>query len=99
MYDSDYNVAFDATLQELENDPSRIYQIYLDTDATEETARAFQAAFATADDNFRYKKTRAYREEKHYIESAALYLIWIIPAFLILLAIGLRISSSRSASG
>ena len=97
VYDSDYNVTFYATLQELENDPSRIYQVYLDADATEETARAFQAAFATADNNFRYKKTRAYREEKHYIESAALYLVWVIPIFLILLAISLRITSSRSA--
>ena len=94
VYDSDYNITFDTTLQNLENNPSRVYQAYLNSDATEETAKNFEAAFATAEDNFRYKKTRSYREEKYYIEAASLYLVWIMPALLILLGIKLRSSAS-----
>ena len=94
VYDSDYNITFGTTLQDLENNPSKVYQAYLNSDATEETAKNFEEAFATAEDNFRYKKTRSYREEKHYIEAASLYLVWVIPALLILLGIKLRSSAA-----
>lgn len=94
VYDSDYNINFHATLQHLENNPSQVYQAYIEAGASEGTAKNFEAAFATAADNFRYKKTRSYREEKHYIESASLYLVWVIPVLLILLGIKLRTSAS-----
>lgn len=94
VYDSDYNVVFDATLQDLENDPYPVYQAYIGLGASDDTAKLFQEAFATEADNFRYKKTRAYREEKYHIEVAALYLVWVIPVFLILVGIRLRYSAA-----
>ncbi len=94
VYDSDYNVVFGATLQDLENDPYRVYQAYIGVGTPDDTAKLFQKAFATEADNFRYKKTRVYREEKYYIEVASLYLVWVIPAFLILLGIKLRYSAA-----
>ena len=57
-----------------------------------EEARYWQNVFATDADNWHYKKTRTYRDEKHYIEVASLYLVWIVPILLILLGAAMRFS-------
>ncbi|VAW76153.1 hypothetical protein MNBD_GAMMA13-32 [hydrothermal vent metagenome] len=94
VYDPDYNIVFNATLQDLENNPTQAYQTYLASGAPDSTAKNFEQAFATEADNFRYKKTVAYRGEKYYIEITSLYLVWIIPILLILS--GLKFQDLRS---
>lgn len=90
VYDSDYNVIFNASLKELENDSVRVYEAYLGAGRPEDEAKQWQKVFATDADNWHYRKTSIYREEKYYIEVAALYLVWIIPSIMILVGIGMR---------
>jgi predicted membrane protein len=90
VYDPDYNVVFNASLKELENDPEQVYQAYARVGRPEDEAKHWQNVFATDADNWHYKKTRTYRDEKYYIEAAALYLVWVIPVILIVLGIGIR---------
>lgn len=90
VYDADYNVVFDVSLKELENNSIKVYQAYLRAGRPEDEAKHWQNVFATDADNWHYKKTRTYREEEYYIEVAALYLVWVIPVILILPGIGMR---------
>ena len=90
VYDADYNVVFDVSLKELENNSINVYQAYLRDGRPEDESKHWQKVFATYADNWHYKKTRTYLEEKYYIEAAALYLVWVIPVILILLGIGMR---------
>jgi hypothetical protein len=90
VYDPDFNVVFDASLKELEDNSIKAYQAYLRAGRPEAEARQWQKVFATDADNWHYKKTSTYREEKYYIEVAALYLIWIIPVILISIGASLR---------
>jgi hypothetical protein len=90
VYDSDYNVVFNASLKDLENDSIRVYQAYVLAGRPEDEAKHWQKVFATDADNWHYKKTRTYSDEKYYIEVAALYLVWVIPVILILFGAGMR---------
>ena len=92
VYDSDYNVVFDASLKDLENDPNQVFEGYVRAGRPKEEARYWQNVFATDADNWHYKKTRTYRDEKYYIEVASLYLVWIVPILLILLGAAMRFS-------
>ena len=88
VYDSDFRVVFHASLRELEQRPERVYEAYLRAGRSASEAENWKKIFASDADNWHYKKTRLYREEKYVIEVAALYLIWILPVVLIFM--GLR---------
>jgi hypothetical protein len=96
VYDSDYNVVFNASLKDLENDSIHVYRSYVDAGRPEDEAKHWQKVFASDADNWHYKKTRTYAEEKYYIEGASLYLAWVIPVILILL-VGSRSPSQGDA--
>jgi hypothetical protein len=90
VYDSDYNVVFNASLKDLEDDSIHVYHAYVRAGRPEDEAKHWQKVFATDADNWHYKNTRTYRDEKYYIEVASLYLVWVIPVTLILLGTGIR---------
>ena len=92
VYDSDFNVVFDASLNALERDPESVYRSYVAAGRPEAEAEQWKEIFASSADNWHYKKTENYRGEKFYIEAAALYLVWLIPGVLLISGIAIRIS-------
>ncbi len=93
VYDADFNVVFDASLNELENAPDRVYASYVDAGRPKAEAGQWKEVFATSADNWHYKKTSNYRGEKFYVEAAALYLVWLIPGFLLIAGLAIKKST------
>ncbi|XCN74420.1 MAG: hypothetical protein Q3M24_06655 [Candidatus Electrothrix aestuarii] len=99
VYDADFNINFNKTLQKLADDPELLHRAYIQRGVTEEDANTFTQAFVTMEDNSRIRfadKYAAAGTMQHIIEPASFYLIWIIPIFSILL--GLKILSSPAAA-
>lgn len=88
--DPNYNVTFDASLAELEDNPFKVYQAYREAGLPEQTARHWQDVFGTAADNWHFRSSLAYGSMVYFLqEKASLLLIWLVPAALI--GIGLLI--------
>lgn len=83
VYDSDYNVIFNTSMKDLEDNSIQVYQSYINAGRPEDESKHWQEVFSSDADNWHYKKTRTYNDEKYYIESASFYLLWIIPITLI----------------
>ena len=82
VYDSNYNVIFDESLNDLENHPERVYQAYRDMGYAESTAKYVQDAYGTPENNFHFRNSQSYSSTMYLIfEKLALKLIWYIPAF------------------
>jgi hypothetical protein len=99
VYDSNYNVVFDESLNELENHPQHVYEGYLNAGYTESTARNWQEVYGSAENNFHFRNSQSYSSTIYLIfEKLALKLIWYIPAFLLVTGLIARLWLGREES-
>ncbi|MGE3776762.1 MAG: transglutaminase domain-containing protein [Pirellulaceae bacterium] len=84
VFDPDYDVAFGASLKELEADPDRAYGAYRGAGLSEAEARKFAEMFESERDNWHFKTSQHYASVAGYlVERLSFLVIWIIPiAFL-----------------
>jgi len=92
VYDPDYNVVFNHSLHELEQNPSLVSKTYLNSGWSDTTATTLEALFSTTEDNWYYKTSRSWGDKRAFKEGISIYLIWFIPALFTLLGILLRLS-------
>jgi hypothetical protein len=85
-----YNIVADASLCELEAQPEKAYQVYAETIGDKSTAREIASFFSSAKDNANCRTSYMYAPESFYMEKASFYLIWIIPALMILAGLLLK---------
>ena len=90
VFDSDYNVVFDASLKELENEPNRIYQAYKNAGRPEKEARNWQKVIGTEADNWHFKSSNLYDVKVYVIETASFFLIWFFPIMFIIIGCFVR---------
>ncbi len=90
VYDSDYGIAFGASLKELESNPHKVYQTYKNAGRPDDEAKHWQEIFASEENNWHYPTSANYAEKGYMIfivETLSFYLIWIIPFSIIFIGI------------
>jgi hypothetical protein len=87
VYDPTYNVVFGASLDELESDPDVVYQAYRSIGRPDSEAKHWQNVFSTKADNWHFRSSRTYDLAGYLIERASFFLIWFVPATLVLLGL------------
>lgn len=83
VVDPDYNVVFDHSLRELEDNPDLVVPQYLGAGLTQGQAEEIRGFFATKDDNWHYVNSATYAVWDYWFERAATYLVWLIPVGLL----------------
>jgi hypothetical protein len=83
VYDPEYNVVFNYSLRELEEQPNRVYLSYKNAGRPEKEALHWKGIFASYDDNWHYESSKIYAPKKYVIENLSFFLIWIIPSAMI----------------
>lgn len=90
VYDPDYNVVFTESLSDLERDPNRARDVYLENGRPEDEAIHWSEVFGSASDNWHFRSARMYNVANYLVEKAAFKLVWLIPLVLLLIgALGL----------
>jgi hypothetical protein len=96
VHDSNYNIVFDKSLNELENNPNLVYEAYLKAGNTESLATKLQDIYSTAENNWHFRNSRDYSSAIYFFfEKIAIKLIWFIPVFLVILGLLTRFWISR----
>jgi len=88
VYDPEFNVVFNASLDDLEKDPDRVYQAYKNAGRPNVEAKHWEEIFATDADNKHFENTRDYKKIKSILlEKTSFYLIWLLPIAMIFFGI------------
>ena len=87
VYDPDYNVIFGVSLKDLESNPSKVYEAYIDAGYSEDEALHWQKVFGSDMDNWHYGSSKIYNVIGFIIEKLSFLLIWILPIALIIIGI------------
>jgi hypothetical protein len=96
--DPDYNIVFNYSLREIEDNPELIGKSYLNVGLNEIQINEIKGFFASKDDNWHFKNPVAYYVWDYLIERVAIYLVWLIPIGLLGLGTILRLLARRQAS-
>jgi len=86
VYDSNYNVTFDASINDLEKKPLEVYKKYRSADRPELESIHWSSIYGSAIDNWHYKTSFRYSPIGYTLELVSFYLIWMLP--LIFISIG-----------
>ncbi len=89
VYDPDYNVVFTDSLSDLVRAPEKITRAYVAAGRPVEEAKHWREVLASPADNWHYPSRKLYDVKGYLVETAALYLVWLIPlAFLLISGAG-----------
>jgi hypothetical protein len=85
VVDPTYNVIFYHSLCELESDPELVYQIYIKAGRPEKEAKKWKTIYQSSGNNWHFMSSKIYGLKIYLVEKVSLYIIWIIPFFLLAL--------------
>jgi len=97
VYDADYDVVFDTSLKDLEDHPEKVEAAYKAAGRPEEEARHWRDVFAASDNHENFRSAMMYSPRRYLVETAALYLIWILPVACIFMGLALGRGAKRRA--
>lgn len=86
VYDSDFNIAFNVSLKELEDNPRKVFDAYINIGQTEQEARHWQSVFQSHADNWHFRSSKSYAAQAYFFEHISFFLVWFIPVTFILIA-------------
>ena len=90
VYDPDFNVIFNESLKQLEDNSDRVYQAYRMAGGTHEESKYLEKIFASHEDNWHFRTSKCFAMKTYMIETISIYLIWVIPILLIVLGFIVR---------
>jgi hypothetical protein len=93
VYDPDFNVIFDESLKELEDNSNRVYRAYWMAGRTHEESTYLEMIFASHEDNWHFSTSKHFAIKNYIIETVSIYLIWVIPILLIIIGFIIQRSS------
>jgi len=90
VYDPDFNVIFEESLKELEDNFNKVYRAYRIAGRTHDESKYLEKVFASHEDNWHFSTSKHYDIKKYFIETVSIYLIWVVPTMLIVVGLILR---------